>query len=125
MFFSTINEVVDGYDLNMTISKKNGVISVMVIPKPTNEKVDLSKVPPFTVSGTAKELDEGFAEAMGKAGRATTGVISSINQFSELLNKEKASQVKSAKVKTPAKKPVKKVAKKPAKTKQDDLFADI
>jgi len=138
MFFKAINETMDGYDLSMTISKKNGVITVMVMPKPTSKLVKLEKVVPLVISGTAQELDEKFAEEILSAGRAITGAVSSIGQFKDLLATTKDSTVKKAKVKNGGKGASKTAAAKNTRTvktvKKDkdkkpetssDLFKDI
>jgi len=124
-FFEKIYPVLESGKLSLTmvLSKPvHGKIAVSVLPKPTDEKTDeLKKIKPLVVSGTPAELDAGFINELTSAGRVTNGLLSSIEEFNELVAKEKQAVVKKAEKKAEN---VKKKATpiKKADDKQPSLF---
>jgi len=96
-FFERIYPVIESGKLTITmvISKPvHGKIAVSVLPKQTDEKADKIEVKPLVISGTPKELDEGFINELTRAGRSTHGLMSSIDEYNDLVEKQKRAVVK-------------------------------
>ena len=58
-FFSQIATILNSANVNITLSKKEGIVSVLVDATPKNGG---DAVPPLVISGTIAELDEKFFE---------------------------------------------------------------
>ena len=95
-FFETIYPILESGKLTliMVLSKPiHGKIAVSVLPKPTDEKTEI-KAKPLVMSGTPKELDEGFINELTKVGTTTNGLLSSIDEYNQLIEDQKTAVVK-------------------------------
>ena len=63
-FFTEISKYAESADIKLTMSMKDGVMTVSILPE---LKAGGQKIMPFTASGTAHELDEGFMPELEKA----------------------------------------------------------
>jgi PRTRC genetic system protein E len=92
MFFSKITTILATcQSLSIVMEQKDEVITLSVLPK---YKDDKAKVIPLVMSGTATELDNGFADAMGKV-EANSGIFSNIDAFiKQAKEEEKALKAK-------------------------------
>lgn len=109
-FFSKINTELNGYDLNITISKKDEQMIVSVLPKLNPGQKTEKTLSPVVLRGTPDEIDAGFMEAMQKPFEAIKGLQIDMSAFvesvaavkPEKVKKEKPEKVKKPKVKEPS-----------------------
>lgn len=90
-FFGSLAEITSRTDLNLTIKTKDGIMSVLVMPKA------------ITMSGTPAELDGGFLEAISKPFAKAEGLTVNAPK-AETVAKSAAAAKPEAK-KTPEQKP--------------------
>lgn len=90
--FSKVLE--DGNTANITIAKKGETLSVSVLPG--NDLVKdaaKNKITPLNISGTAEELDEGFAAAFAPIKKAV-GLLSDMASFEKSVAEAEAASKK-------------------------------
>lgn len=104
-FFGSLAEITSRTDLNLTIKTKDGIMSVLVMPKA------------ITMSGTPAELDGGFLEAISKPFTKAEGLTVNAPK-AETVAKPAAATKQEAK-KTSEPKPAS-APKEPTKPKQAD-----
>lgn len=117
-----INEVMT---VQMTLSKKEGILTVCVIPQGEVNDPAAKQIIPIVLSGTAEEMDNGFVDAITKPLMKTAGLISNVAQFEKDLEEAEAA-TKMAKAAEEKKKKEEETKKKEAqlrKRKFDKLFA--
>lgn len=104
MFFSKLLPLLVELNLSFSISAKNDVVSVTIIPKTKDKNTSLTNTP-LVMSGSVEEMDEKFIPELQKALAATTGFFSNTAQFVDGA-KEKTTESKpvtsTAKITTPA-----------------------
>ncbi len=86
-FFKLLTEQMEGYSIQLFVKRKDDVISVMV--SPVVEGKDKDYFPPFTISGSADELDEKFLSEIPKVTTLTREVVSDISSFEEQMKKKR------------------------------------
>lgn len=135
-FFQQLFDQLDGIDLNLTIKRKNGKMTVMVLPQ------TLATISPAIITGTPDELQEGFFEAIKAPLTTAKGLnveLANLEASIKTAKKTKEADLKkvTAPEEKPSKKPEKKVdAKKAAEVKETpkketlkieapDLFAGV
>lgn len=104
--FKKLNEVLaEGMTLTITVAQKGEHMTVNVLPGNSLVK-DSAKnnIIPFTVTGTAEELDEGFVDAISAPIASTAGLLSNMadyekaeaeaKQKSQMLAKQKEEAAK-------------------------------
>lgn len=97
--FKKLSEILTSTNLSFILSEKNGIISATVIPK-SKEGKDISNTP-LSLSGTAEEMDENFADEVGKALGQAMGFLTNADQFVKDA-KKKEEDAKKAKEKPQA-----------------------
>jgi PRTRC genetic system protein E len=80
-FFETIASKLDNFDLKMVMKKKDGKISVMLIPVMHADKKTEDKFPAMTFTGTPEELDSLFLKNITEPLEFVGGMIDNIEQF--------------------------------------------
>ena len=105
-FFSQLAELIEGADLNINISKKEGIVMVSVLPKSKAKDKALNLIKPLIMSGTADELDKGFIEAITRPVTEAKGFMHNVSEFEKSIEearkkseieKQKADKVKAEK----------------------------
>lgn len=82
-FFSQIATILNSANVNITLSKKEGILSVLVDATPKNGG---DAVPPLVISGTIAELDEKFFEVYNEEiQKKTSDVIVNIETYKTML----------------------------------------
>lgn len=114
-FFSDLEEISSRNDLQLTIKTKDGIMSVLVMPKA------------ITLSGTPAELDAGFLDAIRKPFAKTEGLSVSTSLKPDTAPKTTAKAEPAKQTKAPEPKPA--AAKRPdvkkAPAEPDGLFAPV
>lgn len=119
--FSKLSSLLDQVKVHLTISKKGDVISVTAVPKTTDKEAEISNQP-FSMNGTAAELDKEFADTFMEAVNAA--MVHSNNKDAFVKGaEEKVTAEKKADAKKPATTSTKADAKKPEASK--DPFSDM
>lgn len=117
-----INEVMT---VQITLSKKDGVMTVCVIPQGEVKDEAAKHIIPIVLSGTADEMDNGFIDAITKPLMKTAGLISNVAQFEKDLEEAEAA-TKMAKASEEKKKKEEETKKKESQLKKrkfEKLFA--
>lgn len=98
MFFAQMNQVMAaGVDYNLTLSKNENGMTVLVMPRMKDLKDDAQHhLPPLTLSGTPEELDIHFLAAITQPVQRASGLLSSMAQFERQADKA-AAESKAAK----------------------------
>jgi PRTRC genetic system protein E len=93
MFFQTMFQMMSpGVDYNLTISRTENKMTVLVMPKVNNLKdTAQNKLVPFTVTATATEMDAGFFAAIGQPVTRTAGLLTNMAEHEKQTNKVAAS----------------------------------
>jgi len=87
-FFESIANKIDGYALQITISKNDkDKLNVMVYPKISDTESIQKEITPVSVSGTPEELDSGFFATLGASLDKTKVVAAQIKTFGAGLDK--------------------------------------
>jgi PRTRC genetic system protein E len=107
IFFQTMYEHIDGVDVTMTIKRKNGKITLSVLPQA------ITKIAPVMITGTPEELDAEFFNVIAAPLNTSKGVKVEIEQFNNSLKAAKDDAEKKAK-----EKPSNSSSKKPESKKQ-------
>lgn len=81
--FGTLKTLLESSAVTLMLTSDGDKITVTVIPKPKDEKAEASLKTPLVISGTADELDEGFAEVLA-------GYVSSHKSLAEQLAETQA-----------------------------------
>jgi len=98
-FFNEISNLLpEGVDLNLTIRKNGGELTVSIIPKTDAKDEAKNSIIPLVVSGTPEELESGFMNAISKPITKVTGLLIGMSEF-EKQSEIAASNSKSEKVK--------------------------
>lgn len=102
--FQALSKVVsDDITLSMHVEKaSHGKLTIMVIPKPKNECVEL-QVPPLVVTGTPADLDKGFSGAIGNFKASVNGLITNLKTFQSAAFEQGEGAKKEFNKKKPAK----------------------
>ncbi len=103
MFIEELSKHLDNSDVNITFSKKDDIITAIVVPKPKNDKI--GELSPIVATGTAKELDEQLVAFMipifdAVKGFKVTGVEEAVAEVEEAA-KETPKLAKKEKVEKP------------------------
>lgn len=124
MFFQTLQSLLQSSGkLAITLFPgTDGRIKVSVVPS-AEKGQEAALATPLTLTGTAEELDNGFAEAVSIFTSARTSLAEQVEATTTILNQAKESQSQKA-VKALKGKPVSKEASKPAPTDNDDNDED-
>ena len=132
-FFKQMFGLIDGIDITMTIKRKNGKLTLSVLPQTAGT------ISPALITGTPEELDEGFFEALVVPLTEAKGLKVELENFEASIKnvkqgkrtqentagKNAAEKTDSKSAKKSAKKKVeKKVAKPEVKKLVPDLFAE-
>jgi PRTRC genetic system protein E len=97
MFFQKLSEIIDGVDINLSIHKKDGELTVLVVPvtdKPVEKtsKTDKENKPkvskPMSIKGSPEELDKEFFSSIGEALKETSGLVAKTRAYKEELKKK-------------------------------------
>lgn len=89
MFFEKLSSMLDACDsVVVTMKKKDGKIILAVVPKIDK---DAKQLAPLIISGTAKEIDEGFAGIWAEAEKVT-GLLSNVKVFAEGIKAKEESK---------------------------------
>lgn len=117
-----INEVMT---VQITLSKKDGVMTVCVIPQGEVKDEAAKHIIPIVLSGTADEMDNGFIDAITKPLMKTAGLISNVAQFEKDLEEAEAAtkMAKAADEKKLKEEVMKKKESQLKKRKYEKLFA--
>ena len=100
-FFSELSLLTDNYDVNLSITKENGEITVGIYPKC---KADAKMTfPPLILTGTIAELDEMFFDKIANAMKRTCGIMTNIGFYAKQMQ-QKEEQTKAKATVTAAKK---------------------
>ena len=130
-FFQQLFEQLDGIDVTLTVKRKNGKMTIMVLPQ------TLATISPAIITGTPDELQEGFFEAVKAPIVEAKGLnvelanmeasIKTAKEKKEIDLKEAAASPKGkTEKKTEVKVPeVKEVKKESVKIEAPDLFAGV
>ena len=81
----------DGVDLNLTIRKKGGQVTVSLMLK--SQKVDdpaKDKIQPLIVTGTPDELDNEFVDAIKSPLSKSTGLLGNMAQYEKSVKEAEA-----------------------------------
>ncbi|HXR84290.1 MAG TPA: PRTRC system protein E, partial [Hanamia sp.] len=115
-FFQQLFEKIDGIDLSLNIKRKNGKITLSVLPQTAGT------ISPALITGTPEELDAGFFEAVKAPIAEAKGLSVDLNNLQESIKEAKAKKeadlkeaAKNAKPAAPPAKKSNEAAKKPAK----------
>ena len=82
-FFSKLSELLNGFDVNITITKTGDVLLVGIYPK---AKVKIEEtLPPLLLNGTIEELDELFFTKITNAMKRTSGIVTNIAFYAKQM----------------------------------------
>jgi PRTRC genetic system protein E len=97
MFFQELSKIIDGVDINLTIHKQDGELTILVIPVITEKstekltKTDKENKPkvskPMSIKGSPEELDKEFFNSVGEALKETSGFAAKTGAYKEQLKK--------------------------------------
>lgn len=111
-FFQALSAITGGIDISMRIKEKKGRVTVSVLP----ESSDFSgQIKPILVTGSIKELDEGFITAITPAINEFKGLVTTVDEFKNQVAQEKEKQTKPAAEKKSATAAAKEKRKEPPK----------
>lgn len=117
MFWKTISEYMDGFDLNISIKKNKDDLTIIIVPKFHPEKKDQTAGSPIMITGTPKEFDSpGFAATLEKPLKVTREISKTLKMYEDSLTK--IAEDAKEKVKNQSKKNT----KKEVDTKQNSLI---
>lgn len=120
-FFQKIYDVTDGIDITVTIKRKNGRLTMSVLPQTT------ATINSALITGTPEELEEGFFEAIKAPIETAKGLKADLEQFNTSVTVAKKAATEKPVAKSPAtatdkKEPAKKSEKKTETTPEETLF---
>lgn len=87
-FFKQLSNLMDGVDINLTIRKSNGELTILLQPKNT-EKETKTIIKPLNIQGSPDELDEHFFNTISTTVKKATSIIASIEVFEQDLENTK------------------------------------
>lgn len=87
MFWKTIHEYIDGYDLNITIRKnEDKTLTVIFVPKFSSDTDKKTKVSPLVITANADELDsDKLLKELKTSFKRTHEAAHSINVYEKSL----------------------------------------
>lgn len=115
--FKALEAFLENVNLSLTITRKGDKISVTVLPK-SKDKDNKDNNTPLLMTGTADELDENFADTVGKSLGTAIGFITNADQFVKAAEKKEADVKKEAADKVAAKSSTKSTTTKAADKKE-------
>ena len=80
-FFKSINEMLNGAELQLNIKKKGDQLTVMIMPKAEIKDKAIDNIKPLVITGTPEELDSDFLSAIKDRVEKATGIMSNIATF--------------------------------------------
>jgi len=92
MLFEDLEKLMTtGVDISLVIRKRDDGLTVAVLPKANGLKDEAQhQLTPLTLSGTARELDEGFLQAISAPMQKATGLLLNMKQFEQAADATKA-----------------------------------
>lgn len=126
-FWKLMDELIDGYTVQLTIRKSENKMIVLLVPKLDVKKDEVQReIIPLTISGTPDELDQGFFMAIAEGLSKTSGLQSNIKDYEASLSKadKKAAPKEKAKGIAAPKKPDLFDKKKDEKPKAEEKVPD-
>jgi PRTRC genetic system protein E len=98
-FFKSIEQHLEGLNLNVVISKNDNGLTVSVLPRPTCKDEAMKSLAPILLKGTAEELDAQFAGIIQQPLQKVSGISTNLIQFEKNVEvqKEKTAIVKAKK----------------------------
>jgi len=98
-FFKSIEQHLDGLNLNVVISKNENGLTVSVLPQPTCKDDAMKSLTPILLKGTAEELDAQFAGIIQQPLQKVSGISTNLVQFEKNveIQAEKTAIVKAKK----------------------------
>lgn len=115
-FFQNIFELTDGIDVTISIKRKNGKLTLSVLPQTT------ATIQPAIITGTPEELDAGFFDAVKAPIETAKGLKLSLDNFKksvDMAHKETTEPAKKEAPKAKLEKPEKPESPKDEKAKVD------
>jgi PRTRC genetic system protein E len=80
-FFKSIEQHLEGMNLNVVISKNDNGLTVSVLPQPTCKDEAMKNLAPILLKGTADELDAQFAGIIQQPLQKVSGISTNLVQF--------------------------------------------
>jgi PRTRC genetic system protein E len=98
-FFKSIEQHLEGLNLNVVISKNENGLTVSVLPQPTCKDDAMKSLTPILLKGTAEELDAQFAGIIQQPLQKVSGISTNLVQFEKNveIQAEKTAIVKAKK----------------------------
>ena len=127
-FFNQISALTKMFDINITITQQNGVMTVGLYPKAKSKEIT-ENFPPLILNGLPEEFDTEFFDKITNAMKKTEGIISNIQFYAKQMDEKKKNAEAAATKKKEAKSTTKPVTsavtllseEKPVETKKNEV----
>mgnify|MGYP001795003294 CR=1 FL=1 len=96
-FFSELSNLIDGVDLNLTIKKIEGQLTVVCFATPRIDDAAKNKIRPLRFTATAQELDTEFFEKVTKPLHTVTSWTAEMQDFDKSMALAEAESQRSKK----------------------------
>ena len=80
-FFKSLDEMLNGAELQLNIKKKGDQLTVMIMPKAEIKDKAIDNIKPLVITGTPVELDLDFLSAIKDKIEKATGIMTNIATF--------------------------------------------
>ena len=97
-FFSQLDPMIEGFDIQMTIKKIDGKMTLSVFSEPRIDDKARKHIPPLSFIATAKELDENFFNEIQKPMATISGFSLDMKKFETAMAATEAETQRARKI---------------------------